>query len=164
LKELLAETAVGWRQAAAIRDMQFQVQLEPNEATIMGDESAIRRALDILLDNAFKYTPAGGEVRLTLELFAGKAVISVQDNGIGIAKAEQTRIFERFYRVDKARSREFGGVGLGLAIAQWIITQHQGTIKVESELERGSVFKMELLFVEKPLQMRPAMESKYIAV
>jgi signal transduction histidine kinase len=71
-------------------------------------------------------------------------VITVQDSGVGIAHEEQEKIFERFYRVDKARSRELGGVGLGLAIAQWIVSQHRGTIGVESQQGEGATFRVNL--------------------
>jgi signal transduction histidine kinase len=109
----------------------------------LGDAAALRRVLDILLDNAFKYTPApGGVVSLSAEGKEGTAVISVRDNGMGIAEGEQVRIFERFYRVDKARSREMGGAGLGLSIAQWIVQQHHGKIVVESALGAGSIFRV----------------------
>ena len=74
----------------------------------------------------------------------GAAIISVRDNGMGIAESEQSRIFERFYRVDKARSREMGGAGLGLSIAQWIVQQHHGKILVESTLGAGSIFRVQL--------------------
>jgi len=81
---------------------------------------------------------------LSAEEKDGRAVISVRDSGIGIAEEDQTRIFERFYRVDKTRSREFGGAGLGLAIARWIVQQHRGRIQVESTLGAGSIFRVEI--------------------
>jgi signal transduction histidine kinase len=105
--------------------------------------------VNILLDNAFKYTPSpGGTVTLSAEERDGQAVISVRDSGIGIAEEEQERIFERFYRVDKARSREMGGAGLGLSIAQWIVQQHYGRVCVESTLGAGSIFRVELPLVK----------------
>jgi len=83
-------------------------------------------------------------VTLSAEEKDGQAVICVRDSGIGIAEEDQARIFERFYRVDKTRSREFGGAGLGLAIAQWIVQQHRGKIRVESTLGAGSIFRVEV--------------------
>ena len=121
----------------------------------MGDETAVQRLAGILLDNAFKYTPSPGWVQLALARRAESAVITVQDSGVGIAKEEQGRIFERFYRVDKARSRAQGGAGLGLAIAQWIVTQHRGSITVESRLAEGTVFRIELPMIAAPAS-RPA--------
>jgi len=100
--------------------------------------------VNILLDNAFKYTPAPGTVHLLLERKNDRVVITVRDSGVGIAAEEQSKIFERFYRVDKARSREMGGAGLGLSIAEWIVRQHRGTIEVQSNLGQGSVFRVEL--------------------
>ena len=112
---------------------------------VIGDAAALRRVADILLDNAFKYTPvSGGAISLSAEEVTGRAIISVQDNGVGIAEHDQGRIFERFYRVNKERSREMGGAGLGLAIAQWVVEQHQGKITVESTLGAGSIFRVEL--------------------
>jgi signal transduction histidine kinase len=110
----------------------------------MGDGSALRRVIDILLDNAFKYTPPPGKITLSAEEVNGRVVVSVEDTGVGIASDDQARIFERFYRVDKARSRELGGAGLGLAIAQWIVHLHKGSITVTSETGRGSVFQVDL--------------------
>jgi two-component system sensor histidine kinase CiaH len=117
----------------------------------MGDETLLRRLADILLDNAFKYTPSPGSVCLSLEQSADSAVITVRDSGVGIAEEEQSKIFERFYRVDKARSRAQGGAGLGLAIAQWIVTQHRGSIRVESQPGSGTAFRVELPMIAVPV-------------
>ena len=99
----------------------------------------------ILVDNAVKYTPDGGKVTVGFEKAPqGRVRFYVQDTGIGIAKEDQEKIFDRFYRVDKARSREMGGNGLGLSIAQEIVALHQGTIRVESEPGQGTRFIVEL--------------------
>lgn len=145
LRGALQEIARGWRQVANVRGMQFSERLLNAELRVSGDAAALRRVIDILLDNAFKYTPAsGGAISLSAEEVAGRAIISVQDNGVGVAEHEQRRIFERFYRVNKERSREMGGAGLGLAIAQWIVEQHHGKITLESTLGAGSIFRVEL--------------------
>jgi heavy metal sensor kinase len=145
LRGALKEVASGWRQVANVRGLQFSERILDAELRVLGDGAALRRVVDILLDNAFKYTPSpGGTVSLSAEEKDGAAVISVRDNGVGIAEAEQSRIFERFYRVDKARSREMGGAGLGLSIAQWIVQQHHGKILVESTLGAGSIFRVQL--------------------
>ena len=106
------------------------------------------RMLNILLDNAVKYTPSPGSVELTLQANDGVALVTVRDSGIGISDDDQSRIFERFYRADKARSRESGGAGLGLAIAEWIVAQHRGRVIVQSTPGKGSAFLVEL-----PLQL-----------
>jgi heavy metal sensor kinase len=140
----LRDSSASWRQVAALRNLHFEEHIDVQQLPVMGDETALRRVLNILLDNAFKYTPAPGRVVLRAEEKDGRAIVSVEDSGIGIARGDQAKIFERFYRVDKARSRELGGTGLGLAIAQWIIQLHQGTIAVESTPGSGSVFRIEL--------------------
>jgi signal transduction histidine kinase len=145
LREMLQEVASGWRQVANVRGLQFSERILDAELNVLGDEAALRRVLNVLLDNAFKYTPCpGGMVRLSAERKGGHAIVSVADNGLGIPEEEQTRIFERFYRVDKARSRDLGGAGLGLSIAQWIVEQHHGKIAVESTPGAGSIFRVEL--------------------
>jgi len=144
LRQTLVTVVDGWKQVATIRDLQFSANLDAQNAFVLGDETLLRRLTDILLDNAFKYTSSPGSVRLSLEQRGEGAVITVQDSGVGIAQADQSRIFERFYRVDKARSREQGGTGLGLAIAQWIVVQHRGTIAVESRPGEGATFRVAL--------------------
>lgn len=142
----------GWKQVAAMRDLQFSTNLGRASAFVMGDESMLRRLVEVLLDNAFKYTPSPGSVRLSLGHEEDNAVIIVQDSGLGIAEEDQSKIFERFYRVDKARSRAQGGTGLGLAIAKWIVTQHRGTITVESRPGEGARFRVEFPKVAAPVQ------------
>ncbi len=113
-----------------------------DEAAVSGDIQRIRQMLLNLIDNAIKYSNVNGKIYLSLEKKGGEAVITVADNGIGIAENEIPRIFDRFYRVDRARSRSMGGAGLGLAITQWIVHSHQGTISVKSEPGNGSVFSV----------------------
>jgi heavy metal sensor kinase len=152
LAQTLSSVGEGWRQVASIRNLQFSVNVPVQDAFVMGDEAALRRLADILLDNAFKYTPSPGWVRLSFEQKGDRAVLLVQDSGVGIAEEDQPKIFERFYRVDKARSREQGGAGLGLAIAQWIVTQHRGLIAVESRQGKGATFRVELPVIATPVQ------------
>jgi len=144
LTKILRSTVNIWQQVAAARDIKFSTNIPETDISVTGDQALLRRLADILLDNAFKYTPSPGFVKLVLEVRQETAVITVQDSGVGIAHEDQEKIFERFYRVDKARSRELGGVGLGLAIAQWIVAQHRGTIIVESKQGEGATFHVNL--------------------
>ena len=152
LRQTLHSVVDGWQQVASVRNLQFSASLDVPESFVLGDDTLLRRLADILLDNAFKYTPSPGSVQLSLESRGESAVVTVQDSGIGIAQEEQSKIFERFYRVDKARSRAQGGAGLGLAIAQWIATQHRGTIAVDSRPGHGSIFRVELPMIPVPVQ------------
>ncbi len=111
---------------------------------IMGDEEALRQIVDNLIDNAIKYTPEGGRVEVGCRLAADEIRIEVSDTGIGIPRDELPRVFERFYRVDKARSRELGGTGLGLSIVKHLTQALEGRVEVESRLGRGSTFTVYL--------------------
>ena len=104
------------------------------------DPVRLGRVLDNLLDNAVKYTPPGGRVEVVGGSEGSEIVISISDTGIGIPEDKLPRIFERFYRVDKARSRELGGTGLGLSIVKHLVAAHNGTVRVESAPQRGSTF------------------------
>ena len=113
-----------------------------------GDEELIKRLILNLLDNAVKYTPKGGEISLGLARQNGNAEIVVRDTGIGIAAADQARVFDRFFRVDKARARALGGAGLGLSIAQWIVEAHGGEISLLSTPGEGSTFTVVLPVIQ----------------
>ena len=152
LRLTLGGVVEGWQQVATLRNLRFSANIADQESLVMGDGTALRRVADILLDNAFKYTPSPGSVHLSLEQRCESVVIAVQDSGAGIAEEDQAKIFERFYRVDKARSRELGGAGLGLAIARWIVTQHRGSIAVESRPGQGSIFRVELPLIAAAVQ------------
>jgi heavy metal sensor kinase len=134
--------AVQGEKLARAHGLTFNSSVPDGWVSIQADADALRRALLILLDNAVKYTPQGGSVSIALAPRDGFAVVSVSDTGIGIAKQDTTHIFDRFWRADKARSREQGGAGLGLSIAKWIVDIHGGSIDVESEPGKGSTFQI----------------------
>jgi two-component system phosphate regulon sensor histidine kinase PhoR len=114
-------------------------------ACVMGHKIRLEQAFVNLLDNAVKFNRPGGEVRIeTDQIRDGKARITISDTGIGIPSEDLPRIFERFYRVDKAHSREVGGTGLGLSIVKHVIERMEGTISVESQLGKGSAFTVVL--------------------
>ncbi|MGL4738678.1 MAG: sensor histidine kinase [Cellulosilyticaceae bacterium] len=108
------------------------------------DEVKLTLAISNLIENAIKYTPEGGEVKVILQSDLQDVLITVQDTGIGIAKDEQSKIFERFYRTDKTRNRETGGTGLGLSITYRTVIMHNGSIQVESEEGKGSTFIVQI--------------------
>lgn len=112
--------------------------MELGPTPVWADEDQIREVIVNLLDNAIKYTPAGGSIKVTEVENGEMQEFIVCDTGIGIPKENIPRIFERFYRVDKARSREMGGTGLGLSIVKHIIERHDGKVWVESEPEKGT--------------------------
>jgi two-component system phosphate regulon sensor histidine kinase PhoR len=137
LVESCYETA---QRRAAEKDLTLTLQLPARLPDIAGDNRRLQEVLQNLLDNAIQYTLPGGKILLSAEAKNGEVVFTVADTGIGIPRSDQPRIFERFYRVDAARSREAGGTGLGLAIAKHLIEVHGGRIWVESELGEGSQF------------------------
>jgi heavy metal sensor kinase len=116
----------------------------PDELTLTGDAPALERALRNLVENAIKHTPSGEEIIICLESDAAEIRVAVRDHGVGIAPEHLPRIFDRFYRVDTARNRAVGGAGLGLAIVVAIAEAHGGSVTVESELGKGSVFTIRL--------------------
>ncbi len=141
LDRLLVEVFQEARLLARGRKMALR---ELDQVRVEGDRDRLKQLLVILVDNALKYTPEGGEIGLTLQKGAGAVAVAVSDTGIGIDPEDLPHIFERFYRADKARSRDQGGTGLGLSIAQWIAERHGGQLTVQSAPGRGSVFTLHL--------------------
>jgi signal transduction histidine kinase len=140
---LVADVAATTEPLAAERGITFEV-LTPQPATVLGDEVRLIQVIMNLIDNAVAYTNAGGKVTLEVGIKYNNAYLIVRDTGIGIAKEHLEHIFERFYRVDPARSRAAGNTGLGLAITEWIVQAHGGKISVESEVGQGTTFTVML--------------------
>lgn len=149
LDEVAAEAVEAMKPLAESQGVELSLPgSEPLE--LAADERWIRQMLYDLLDNAIKYTAPMGRVSISLARREGQALVSISDTGKGIPEDELHRLFERFYRVDKSRSSESGGSGLGLPIAMWIARSHGGDIQVESAIGRGSTFRVVL-----PLRIRP---------
>jgi two-component system phosphate regulon sensor histidine kinase PhoR len=137
--ELLQETVQSFREIA--RAQNVELRIEVGAASPVGaDPEAIHQVFSNLVDNALKYAASGGRIVLGARAVPQGVEFFVQDFGFGISSEHLPRLFERFYRVDKARSRESGGTGLGLAIAKHIVLAHGGAIRAESELNHGSTF------------------------
>lgn len=140
LRDVLAQTSVltEHEQLALVAD------LASSPVWVLGDAQFLRQLSVILIDNAVKYTPAPGKITVTLSISNGFAEFSVSDTGIGIGAPDLENIFARFFRTDKARSRDTGGAGLGLAIGRWIAETHQGTLSAKSRPGAGSTFTVSL--------------------
>jgi signal transduction histidine kinase len=142
LKGLFSEVCQQVRTLASSKGIEVEVAIPPEPVVVMGEDGSLERLFLILIDNAVKYTPSGGNIRLGLRKESGQAVFTAKDNGIGIAAEDLPRIWGRFWRADKARSREMGGTGLGLSIARSIVERHGATISVQSQLGKGSIFEV----------------------
>jgi len=129
-------------EVAARKRITLVAELPAQDCTVQADEESLRQILDNLLDNAFKYTPEGGKVRARILRRPGELRFEVEDSGIGIEPADQARVFERFYRVDKARSRDLGGTGLGLSIVKHLASSLGGSVSLDSTPGRGSTFRV----------------------
>jgi len=151
LREIAAETAADGTGAASIREVSIVLDMSGEAVTVRGERAALVTALSNLVDNAVKYSPPGSRVHVRVGRQGHEAVVEVQDRGPGISAHDQERIFERFYRVEKSRSRELGGTGLGLSIVRHVVQLHGGTVSVESSPGQGSAFRIRL-----PLQKGPA--------
>lgn len=126
--------------AGQLKDKQLELKRELKAGSVFADEDLLREVIINLLDNAIKYTPAGGNILMGSNQNSERFEFFIEDNGIGIPEESLPRLFERFYRVDKGRSREMGGTGLGLSIVKHIIERHSGKVTVESKLAKGSRF------------------------
>ena len=124
---------------------QIEVELELPDSVIMrGDEDRLKQLVINLMNNAVNYTPPSGKVKLKVTQSNDAVFAEISDTGMGIPEDSLDRIFERFYRVDKARSRNTGGTGLGLAIVKHVVEAHGGTISVNSEVNKGTTFSIRL--------------------
>ena len=134
------EAAENLQGAAAARDVTVTVEGEPVE--IPGVKRLLYEIVYNLCDNAIKYNVAGGSVRLTVARCGAEAAVTVADTGIGIPADQQSRVFERFYRVDKSHSKASGGTGLGLSIVKHAVQYHHGTIHLQSEVGKGTEIRV----------------------
>lgn len=146
---LLLDVSEQARKLAVQKGMTFTYVPSNPGTQVLGDAPALRRLLLILLDNAVKYTPSGGQVSLGSTLNGHRLDVCVRDTGVGIGADDLPHVFESFYRADKSRSRDSGGTGLGLSLAQWIAEVHGVEITVEGAVNEGSVFRVGL-----PLETR----------
>ena len=144
LAPLLTELAAEFKTKAGESGINVELASIESSLPVLGDAFRLKQALVNLVDNAIKYNRPGGEVKISARAYDAQVIIEIKDNGIGISQADQQRIFERFYRVDKSRSRTQGGSGLGLAIVKKIAEEHGGTVSVESTLGEGSTFRITL--------------------
>jgi signal transduction histidine kinase len=146
LDEVVQRCTQVFSELAVVREVSLQTDIE-QPLEMVGDEERIHQLLVILLDNALKYTLQGGNIHVICKREGQKVSISVQDTGIGIPKEDIPFVFDRFYRVDKMRSKTTDGTGLGLSIGKWIVEAHQGKIQVSSEAGAGTT-----VFVTLPLK------------
>jgi two-component system phosphate regulon sensor histidine kinase PhoR len=144
IKELFEEILSALKSLAEGKSQKIEIVLNSENQRVLGDRYRIAQALTNLLDNAIKYTPPNGKIKIESRDKGEYIEIAVIDNGIGIPEKDLPRIFERFYRVDKDRSRESGGTGLGLSIVKHIIETHGETVNVKSQLSKGSEFSFRL--------------------
>jgi two-component system sensor histidine kinase VicK len=138
LNKIIEKTMLKLEVSVKNKDQQIQSNFPEHATNIYADEDRIEQVILNLLSNCIKYTPEGGKININVQVYEGTALLKIKDNGIGIPKEDLPRIFERFYRVDKARSRELGGTGLGLSIAQQIVEAHEGTLEIFSEEGNGT--------------------------
>jgi len=144
LTDVVKDCARAAQVLASRKGVRLKLENDSTSIALNADEELIKRMILNLLDNAVKYTPEGGEISLALEKHNGSAEIVVRDTGIGLSQTDQQRVFDRFYRVDKARSRALGGAGLGLSIVRSIVEAHGGNITIDSTPRHGSTFTVSL--------------------
>jgi signal transduction histidine kinase len=142
INKVIRDTAASFEGTCWQMSMAIELNLVGDELLVHADLGRIQQVLYNLTDNAIKYSPDGGRIFVSLAKEGDRLAWRVRDNGVGIPKEDQEHIFERFYRVDKARSRETGGTGLGLSIVKQMVSMHGGEITVRSEPGRGSEFRV----------------------
>jgi two-component system, OmpR family, phosphate regulon sensor histidine kinase PhoR len=145
--QFLAGLVRDWKRKFTAKNLEVAIDLPADFPIVRADEALLREIFDNLLDNAVKYSSKHGEIHLGAQRRRSEIVLSVSDDGVGIGQEDLPRIFERFYRADKARSRELGGTGLGLSIVKHIAQLHGGRVEAESELRRGTTIRVILPLV-----------------
>ncbi|MDD4680511.1 MAG: HAMP domain-containing sensor histidine kinase, partial [Clostridia bacterium] len=143
LNELVQRTMKGLQLLADQKNIRLEL-FDEEEVIVPGDRLKLQQVISNIIDNGIKYTPEGGRVTIEVYDTPNFGVVKVSDTGFGIAPEELGHIFDRFYRIDRARSRSTGGTGLGLSIAKRIVMLHNGDIRVQSEENRGTTFRIEL--------------------
>lgn len=138
----LSDLVRDWGKKFQSKNLEATVDVAEDCSTIHADEGRLREIFDNLLDNALKYSDNGGAISLSAERHNGEVVLGVTDSGVGISQDDLPRIFERFYRADKARSRDLGGTGLGLSIVKHIAQLHGGRVEAESQLGKGTTIRV----------------------
>jgi len=141
LSEAVSDAINSTASLAEAKSIRLHAKISDAPVLVLGDRAAIRRLVIVFIDNAIKYSSPGSNILVSVNADQAFATVEVKDEGIGIADRDLPHIFERFYRADKARSREMGGVGLGLSIAKWIADAHRAHIEVDSHLGEGSTFR-----------------------
>lgn len=144
LNEIIEQAVTVLQPRAEEKNLAIKVMLPEKLPPVQGDPDMLRQVLINLIDNAVSYTQAGGLIQVSAEVAGDQIKVAVQDNGIGIPEDSIPRVFERFYRVDRARSREQGGTGLGLSIVKHIVDAHHGQVQVKSKVGEGSTFTFSL--------------------
>jgi len=149
LNKIIEKIIVKLEVSVKNKNQAIQSKFHESSTNIYGDEDRIEQVILNLLSNCIKYTHEGGKIIIDLQVYEGVSILKIKDNGMGIPKEDLPRIFERFYRVDKARSRELGGTGLGLSIAKQIVEAHEGTIEILSEEGKGTEAVIKLPIIDK---------------
>ena len=144
VREILQRAIVAHQAEAAAKHIEITTELSEGEPMIEADSDGLTTIFGNLISNAIKYTPEGGSVTVRLQVADDHALVEFEDTGIGISPKHHARIFERFYRVDTARSREMGGTGLGLAIVKHLAQAFGGGVSLRSEIGSGSCFRVHL--------------------
>lgn len=140
INEIINQSVLSLRGKMSEKNLQHFVEIQDDLPDFTGSKFLLEQMISNLVDNSIKYTPCGGNIKINAYSTGEEIIIEISDSGIGIPKDQQDRIFERFYRVDKNRSREIGGTGLGLSIVKHIVLLHEGEIRLESNVNKGSKF------------------------
>jgi two-component system phosphate regulon sensor histidine kinase PhoR len=159
LPDFLEAVTRDWAKRLAVKNLRLELEVPDNFPTLRADERRLEEVVHNLLDNAVKYSPPNGRILIQASAPNQEIVLSVRDEGVGIAAGELPRIFERFYRADRARSRELGGTGLGLSIVKHIAQLHGGRVEAESVLGQGATIRV---ILPNPPQTNPGSAARVL--